>query len=105
MKGYVAKVSFDLSKGCTYKYFKDKEEAQVWAEDHARHMFEHNGMEQEIEVAPMELKECALLHCHELVPLDEAICLRCEKIQHDIQMDQQAEMCDKLTEAELLNDW
>ena len=100
MKGYVAKVSFDLSKGCSYKYFFKKENAAAWADSKAREMFEHSGMEQETEISEMELKECAMLHCHELVPIEDAICMKCEKIQAEPMEDFKG-----VIEQELLNEW
>lgn len=83
MKGFVAKVSFDFAKGCSYGYFKTEEEAKAWAESENKTWKDILKEDHKIEIEPCEVKECAVIGCTKLIDAKESICLRCEQIQYD----------------------
>lgn len=88
MKGYVGKVSFDLAKGCSFKYFTTRAEAMAWVQAEVKKWQE----ETESEVAEIEVNKCGNEHCKNLVPADEGrYCLRCEDIMYDARCDKYAE--------------
>lgn len=82
--GYVAKVSFDFAKGCSFAYFKTEAEAREWAEAENKTWSRILKEEHKIKIEKVEVKQCAMVGCDNLIEVsDGPLCLRCSDIQAD----------------------